>query len=279
MRSRIDYFIIGPCGLESLNQVKPIVDLAKAHGIQYFRGNIFKPRTSPESFQGLGIKEGLPIIEYLLSNDLKIVSEPCSIDHLETIKDFASIIQIGARNMQNFEYLKSIGRIIDLSKNQKVMLKRGFSCNMEEWLESAKYLELSGIKRENIILCERGSRNFAAPHGVTLDLGLATKVKLQSDYKIIIDPSHGSRSRDLVLPLAKGAMAMNFNGIMLEVHPEPEKSKSDSQQALGLDDLDNFLRMQSNLYNWKIEENNPDLDTSLEENEKNSDRIRTASYN
>lgn len=245
-----------------MEQVKPLAHLALKHNVPYFRSNIFKPRTHPNSFQGLG-NRGLPIIEFLLDQGLKLVSEPCSLDHLESVKQFANIIQVGARNMQNFEFLKNIGRRLDFGKiNYQVMLKRGFSCNIHEWLSSAEYLEKSGVPRENIILCERGSRNFAAPHGVTLDFGLAYKVKLETDYKVIIDPSHGTKSADLVLPMANGAMAMGFDGVMIETHPQPEQSKSDAAQAIHPADLDEFLLGQRNLINWN-----------------NRDRFSTSTYN
>lgn len=275
MRSKINFFIIGPCALESMEQVLPLVRLAKKHQVPFFRANIFKPRTSPHSFQGLG-KTGLTIINYLKSEGLKLVSEPCSTEHLEVVKEFATIIQIGARNMQNFEYLKSIGKQVDFSDPEKfVMLKRAFSCNETEWLSSAKYLEEYGVPRERIILCERGSRNFAAPYGVTLDLGLATKVKLENEYQVIIDPSHGTKNSDLVLPLTKGAMAMDFDGIMIETHPNPRESVSDAQQALHPDRLDKFLQEQKTKFDWTHDE---ETELSLIKESK-GDRISTSSYN
>ena len=233
--------IIGPCALENIEQVRPIVEVAKKHKLEHFRANLFKPRTSPHSFQGLGY-QGLPIIDFLLHHGMKLVSEACSLEQLDFVRDYASIVQIGARNMQNFELLKMLGKKIDFSlSEQMVMLKRGFSNDIGEWLSSAQYLEQSGVPHNRIILCERGSRNWASPNGVTLDLALAWKVKQETDYPVIIDPSHGTRESSLVLPLAKAAMAMDFDGLMIETHPHPLKSLSDPQQAVRPTALDQFL--------------------------------------
>lgn len=230
--------IIGPCALESIEQVRPLVHIAKKHGLTYFRANIFKPRTSPQSFQGLGDK-GLPILRYLIEQGMQPVCEAGSKEQLELLRDYASIIQIGARNMQNFELLKIVGKTVGGKKT--VMLKRGFANNMNEWLSSASYLEQSGIPKNHILLCERGSRHAASPQGVCLDLGLAEKVRQETNYKVIIDPSHGTRESSLVLPLAKAALAMAFDGIMVETHPHPSKSLVDSQQAVHPTLLDKFL--------------------------------------
>ena len=234
------FLIIGPCALESIEQVRPIVEMAKKYQPIYFRANLFKPRTSPHSFQGLGAK-GMAVIEFLLHHQMQLVCEAASLEQLEFVKHYASIIQIGARNMQNFELLKAMGKQLDTSSGQMVMLKRGFANNMSEWLFSAEYLECAGVARKQIILCERGSRNWAAPSGVTLDLALAWKVKQESDYAVIVDPSHGTRESSLVLPLAKAALAMDFDGLMIETHPHPLQSLSDPQQAICPRTLDQFL--------------------------------------
>ena len=238
------FMIIGPCVLESIEKLRPIVDVAQKYGLVYFRANLFKPRTHPSSFQGLG-RKGLPIIEFLLNHKMKLVSEAASLEQLEWVKDYASIIQIGARNMQNFELLKMMGQRLDFSStDQMVLLKRGFVNNICEWLSSAEYLERSGVPRDRVILCERGSRNWAAPNGVTLDLALAWKVKQETDYKVIVDPSHGTRESSLVLPMAKAAMSLDFDGLMIETHPHPLESLSDPQQAIHPSDLDDFLSQQ-----------------------------------
>lgn len=230
--------VIGPCALESVEQVRPIVELAKRHGISYFRANLFKPRTHAHSFQGLG-REGLPIMEFLLQQQMQLVCEAASLEQLEWLKNYATMIQIGTRNMQNFELLKVLGKRLS---HQMVMLKRGFANNIQEWLASANYLEKSGIPRHRIVLCERGSRNWAAPHGITLDLALAWKVKQETEYRVIADPSHGTRESSLVLPMARAAMGMGLDGLMIETHPRPSESLSDPQQAIAPSDLNDFLK-------------------------------------
>ena len=237
------FLIIGPCALEGIEQVRPIVEVAEKHGLVYFRANLFKPRTNTNSFQGLG-RKGLPIIEFLLNHKMKLVCEAASLEQLQSVQQYASVIQIGARNMQNFELLKAVGKMTN--PKQLVMLKRGFANNIHEWLSSAEYLEKSGVPRQHIILCERGSRNFPAPNGVTLDLALAWKVKQETDYKVIIDPSHGTRESSLVLPMARAAMALDFDGLMVETHPRPLESLSDPQQAIAPKALDEFLSRQLN---------------------------------
>lgn len=182
------------------------------------------------------------IIDYLLENDMKLVCEACSKSQLDEIIEFASVVQIGARNMQNFELLKVIGKRYNFKdSNKKVLLKRGFANTVHEWLSSAKYLEQSGVPGDQIILCERGSRHHASPNGVVLDLALAYKVKMETKYEVMIDPSHGTRETGLVLPLAKAAMAMGFDGLMIEAHPFPAKSVSDPQQAVTPHALEQFF--------------------------------------
>jgi 3-deoxy-7-phosphoheptulonate synthase len=234
--------IAGPCSLESIDQVQEIVPVMKYFGLTFMRAQLFKPRTRPESFQGLGV-EGLPIIRYLLEEQMRLVCEVGSLEQLQVVASFASVIQIGARNMQNFELLKQVGAYY-LSSSLPlpfVMLKRGFSHNLEEWLAAARYIEQSGIPPQRIILCERGTRNSAAPYGVTLDFGLALMAKKMSPYTVIMDPSHGSKSRELVLPLANMVLHSPFDGLMLEIHPRPEESWSDAQQAVSLEDFKLFM--------------------------------------
>lgn len=236
-------FILGPCSLESHSQMKKVASLAKKLGIYYIRAQIFKPRTNPNSFQGLGNK-GLEILESLQSanenNQFGFVMEAGSPSQLEMIAPYASIIQIGARNMQNFELLKAVGPFFDEELHDYVLLKRGFANTTEEWLDAAEYLIQSGVPKEKILLCERGSRSFTSPTGVHLDFLCALKAQA-AGFHVIIDPSHGTRDRKYVLPLAKAALAMDFDGIMLECHPEPDKSVSDAKQAISLEAVDNFF--------------------------------------
>lgn len=234
-------FILGPCSLESFEQISQVANILRKHDIRYMRTQLFKPRTRPESFQGLGV-DGLSVLSKLREtyslDELKFVAEVCSEEQLASIADHIQVIQIGARNMQNFELLKVIGKYF---KSQDfVLLKRGFANTLEEWLASAEYLERFGVPKNKIVLCERGSRTLTSPTGVHLDL-IAAMMAQKAGYKVVIDPSHGSKKRDFVLPLAKAALAMDFDGIMIECHPEPNKSVSDAAQAISLEDADQFL--------------------------------------
>lgn len=237
------FFIVGPCSLESMEQMAQYIPFLKKHNLKYLRAPLFKPRTHPDSFQGLGIS-GIKIANFLKLQGAKLVIEVCSKDQLESVISLTSIIQIGARNMQNFELLKDIGKIysqIDMSEKPFVMLKRGFGNNFNEWLNSALYLEKYGVPKNKIILCERGTRNSCSPTGVTLDFGMALKAKAETDYKIIVDPSHGSSDDRLVLPLTKASLFLNLDGLMIEAHPTPKQSVSDAHQAISLLELDRFL--------------------------------------
>lgn len=233
--------IIGPCSLESAEQVTRVMDTALDIGIQYIRAQVYKPRTSPGSFKGMG-SEGIQILKELKKNEkyqeIKYVCEVCSKEHFDSLKDLASIIQIGARNMQNFELLKYVAQ--NFNAQEYVLLKRGFANNLKEWISAAEYLVQGGIPKEKIILCERGSRSFTSPTGVSLDFIAAFAAQSQG-FHVIIDPSHGSKDRKYVLPLAQGALAMNFDGVMIEVHPTPEKSISDKDQAISLEAIKTFF--------------------------------------
>ncbi|MBL7664674.1 MAG: hypothetical protein JNM93_06040 [Bacteriovoracaceae bacterium] len=234
-----EFVIIGPCSLESWEQMAPIAQLADKYQVPYLRTPLFKPRTHPDSFQGLGA-EGLNILKQIRTNypDLKFVAEVGSLEQLLIVRESVEMIQIGARNMQNFELLKSIGQNY---QNQFVMLKRGWGNNLKEWLASAQYLVNYGVDAKKIILCERGTRNACAPAQVTLDFALALKAKQMSHFHVIIDPSHGTSDRSMVLPMAEVATALNFDGLMIECHPYPNESYSDAHQALGLEELEIFL--------------------------------------
>lgn len=227
--------------MESREQMEAFVPFMKKWNLKYLRAPIFKPRTHPDSFQGVG-EAGLPILEYLKASGFELVIEVCSIEQLKTALPFASILQIGARNMQNFEFLKSIGPVLKNSNAKPyVMLKRGFGNTYEEWLNCALYLEKYGVEQKQIILCERGTKNHCSPSGVTLDFGIALKAKQETHYKVILDPSHGSSDDRLVLPLTQGILKMPFDGVMIESHPCPKQSVSDAQQAISIQDLERFL--------------------------------------
>lgn len=229
--------IFGPCALESREQMVPVLELAKKLGITYVRAQVFKPRTNPDSFQGLG-QEGILLLQDLKQTypELKFVCEVCSEKQFEAVKSIASIIQIGARNMQNFELLKYIAQKFD---HDYVLLKRGFANTYKEWMASASYL-MKGIAKDKLILCERGSRSISSPTGVSLDFMCALKAHKEG-FQVIVDPSHGTKDADYVLDLATAAKAMGFAGVMLEAHPEPAKSVSDAVQALSLEQVQNFF--------------------------------------
>ena len=233
-------FILGPCSLESFEQISQVAKILHQHDVIYMRTQLFKPRTRPESFQGLGV-EGISVLNKLRetysTQELRFVAEVCSEEQLAGIADHVQVIQIGARNMQNFELLKVIGKYF---KHDFVLLKRGFANTLEEWLASAKYLEHFGVPKNKIVLCERGSRTLTSPTGVHLDF-IAAMAARNEGYQVVIDPSHGSKKREYVIPLAKASLAMDFDGVMIECHPEPAKSVSDAAQAISLEEASAFL--------------------------------------
>jgi 3-deoxy-7-phosphoheptulonate synthase len=236
-------YIFGPCALESLEQITPVAALLKRHGLTYLRTQLFKPRTNPDSFQGLG-KDGISILETLRKTyspaELKFVCEACSTDQLEIIAPWASVIQIGARNMQNFELLKAVGKKFS-EHNDFVLLKRGFANTVEEWLESARYLMQGGVPKSKIVLCERGTRSVTSPTGVQLDFIAAMEAK-KSGFLVITDPSHGSKRSEFVIPLAKASLQLGLDGVMVECHPRPAESVSDARQAISLEEAEAFIK-------------------------------------
>jgi 3-deoxy-7-phosphoheptulonate synthase len=235
--------IIGPCSLESYDQIMSTVAVAKELGITYIRAQVYKPRTNPNSFQGMG-DEGIEVLGKVRlvhsPTDIRFVCEVCSESQFDKVQDLAQVIQIGARNMQNFELLKYISKNFDEDKHDFVLLKRGFANTNKEWISSAEYLMKGGIPKDKIILCERGSRSITSPTGVSLDFINALSAQAQG-FAVIIDPSHGAKDRKYVLPLAHAAMAMDFDGLMIEAHPNPDKSVSDREQAISLEALKTFF--------------------------------------
>jgi 3-deoxy-7-phosphoheptulonate synthase len=222
--------IAGPCSIESREQAFAIAQLVAATGAQFFRGGAYKPRTSPYAFQGLGI-EGLRIMAEIRERfGLRIVTEAIDNESLELVAEYADVIQIGARNMQNFSLLKHAGRL-----RKPVMLKRGLSATLEEFLMSAEYIMSEG--NYQVILCERGVRTFADHTRNTLDLSIIPAVQRLSHLPILVDPSHGTGRRDSVLPMARAAIATGADGILVEVHHQPEKALSDGPQSIYPDQL------------------------------------------
>jgi 3-deoxy-7-phosphoheptulonate synthase len=227
--------IAGPCAVESEEQMLRIARAVKKAGAQMLRGGAFKPRTSPYAFQGLG-KKGLQLLaKARKETGLPIVTEVLDQHSLEDVAEYADVLQVGARNMQNFALLKEIGKL-----RKPVMLKRGMSATLDEWLMSAEYLLAGGNK--NVFLCERGIRAFSDHARNTLDLNVVPAVKEISHLPIIVDPSHATGVRARVAPMARAAVAAGAHGIMIEVHDRPDQALCDGPQALHPDDFAVLMR-------------------------------------
>jgi 3-deoxy-7-phosphoheptulonate synthase len=215
----------GPCAIESEEQALTIANLVKQSGARVFRGGAFKPRTSPYSFQGMG-EEGLKILEKVRNETgLLIVTEATDHTNIDLVEGYTDIIQIGARNMQNYSLLRKAG-----SSSKPVLLKRGFAATVDELLMSAEYIMSEGNHR--VILCERGIRTFADNTRNTLDLSAIPAIKGASHLPIIVDPSHAAGRREYVIPLSKGALAVGADGLLVEVHNDPAHALSDGMQSL-----------------------------------------------
>lgn len=227
--------IAGPCAIESRDQAFRAADRVQRAGASLFRGGAFKPRTSPYSFQGLG-EEGLEILAEVRARfGLMIVTETIDPVNCDLVEQYADVLQVGARNMQNFSLLKRVGR-----SRKPVLLKRGMSATLDELLMAAEYILAEG--NYNVILCERGVRTFADHTRNTLDLSVIPAVKRLSHLPILVDPSHGTGRRDKVLPLARAAVAVGADGLVVEVHPEPDQALSDGFQSLEPDQFDELMR-------------------------------------
>ncbi|MGW8313061.1 MAG: 3-deoxy-7-phosphoheptulonate synthase [Desulfuromonadales bacterium] len=217
--------IAGPCTVESEQQMLNAARLVKKHGAHMLRGGAFKPRTGPHSFQGLGV-EGLKYLR--LAGDveqLPVITEVMRIEQLETVCHYADVLQIGARNMQNFDLLKEVGKT-----GHPVLLKRGMSSTIEEFLSAAEYIIAEG--NPNVILCERGIRTFEQTTRNTLDLSIVPLIREMSHLPIVVDPSHATGRRSLVGPMAKAAIVVGAHGVMVEVHPDPDRALCDGAQSL-----------------------------------------------
>ena len=215
----------GPCSVESVEQLREAAQAVKAGGAQFLRGGAFKPRTSPYDFQGLA-EEGLKMLRQVADEEgLKVVTEIVDKDDIELVGNYADVYQVGARNMQNFQLLKALGKV-----NKPVMLKRGLSATISEWLNAAEYIMAGG--NENVILCERGIRTYETFTRNTLDLSAVAAVKELSHLPIIVDPSHGTGRWQMVRPMARAAVAAGCDGLIIEVHPHPEVALSDGDQSL-----------------------------------------------
>ncbi len=228
--SRELFIVGGPCAVESDEQMQVTAESLKHAPIQAIRGCIFKPRTSPYSFQGFGT-DGIPLLQRVKSiHSLPVVTEVMSEDQLRQVETVADVVQIGSRNMQNFELLKSVGRC-----SLPVILKRGLSSTIEEFVLAAEYIASHG--NTNIILCERGIRSFDSFTRNVLDLGAVVALKQLTHLPVIVDPSHAAGKRELVADLARAAVACGADGLIIECHPRPEESVSDARQALSLESM------------------------------------------
>ena len=223
--------IAGPCAIESYEQMEATGKFLKKLGVKIIRGGVFKPRTDPKSFQGLGF-DGFKILEDIKKTyGLKVISEILDPRHVEDAYEYVDIFQVGSRNMQNYSLLKEIGKM-----DKPVLLKRGMSSTIKEWIKASEYIQNEG--NDNIILCERGIRTFDDYTRNTLDLVSVPIIKSETDYPVIVDPSHGTGRNELVLPASKAALAIGANGLMIEVHPVPEEAFSDGYQSLNFEQFE-----------------------------------------
>lgn len=238
--------IAGPCSVEDYDLMDITAKFLSKTGIEYLRGGAFKPRTSPYSFQGLG-DEGIEILKDIKKKyDLKIVSEVIDIRDIDAINDVVDVIQIGSRNMYNYPLLKEIGKT-----NKKILLKRGMSATIDEWVNAAEYIAVEG--NLDIILCERGIRTFEDYTRNTLDINAVPIIKQKTDLKIVVDPSHGTGRSELVSSVSLGALAAGADGLIVEIHPQPDKALSDGFQSLNFEEFEVLYRKAIKLYNFMNE--------------------------
>lgn len=220
----------GPCTVESRSQMELVAKELQRAPVQALRGGAYKPRTSPYAFQGLGL-EGLEILSDVRSHhNIPVVTEVMSIGQIEAIAAHADMLQVGSRNMQNFDLLKALGQV-----EKPILLKRGLAATIEEFVMAAEYILSEG--NSQVVLCERGIRSFDNYTRNILDLGAVVALKQITHLPVIVDPSHAVGKREMVAPLAKAAVACGADGLIIECHPEPEKSVSDARQALSLKDM------------------------------------------
>ena len=240
--------IAGPCSVESAEQVTSIARDVKASGAAMLRGGAFKPRTSPYSFQGMG-ESGLDLLlEAKAATGLPIVSEIMAPRYAELFEEKVDLVQIGARNMQNFDLLKEVGKL-----SKTVLLKRGLANTYEEWIMSAEYIMAAG--NENVILCERGVRTFETYTRNTLDLSAIPAIRQMSHLPIIVDPSHAAGMYWMVEPLALAATAIGADGLIVEVHNDPAHAKCDGQQSLTPEKFDTLMKKVESLRAWREGQN------------------------
>jgi 3-deoxy-7-phosphoheptulonate synthase len=229
--------IAGPCSVESRQQIRETARRIRAAGADMLRGGAYKPRTSPYEFQGLGAKALEWLAEARAESGLPIVTEVLSVEDVDRVVECADLVQVGARNMQNYALLRKLSAI-----SKPVLLKRGASATIQEWLLAAEYILAGG--NPNVVLCERGIRTFETATRNTLDLAGVALVKELSHLPVIVDPSHGTGVRSLVLPASRAALAVGADGLLIEVHPRPDEAWSDAAQSL---DVPSFAALVTDL--------------------------------
>ncbi len=226
--------IAGPCAVENKEQICTISEFLSKNNIKFLRGGAYKPRTSPYSFQGLKT-EGLILMRDAADKyNMSVVSEIMEIDKIDEFCEYVDILQVGTRNMQNYPLLRALGKV-----NKPILLKRGMSSTIEEWLLAAEYIVSSG--NEKVILCERGIRTFEKATRNTIDISAIPMVKMLSHLPIILDPSQGTGHRELVAPMSAAGIAAGADGLIIEVHNQPDQALSDGDQSLFLDQFKNLL--------------------------------------
>jgi 3-deoxy-7-phosphoheptulonate synthase len=235
--------IAGPCAVESRDQLMETARYLKRLGVPVLRGGAYKPRTSPHSFQGLR-EGGLDLLDQVRKETgILVVTEVVSPEHVELVAEKVDILQIGARNMQNFDLLTEVGKI-----NKPVILKRGLSATVEEWLGSAEYILVNG--NTDVILCERGIRTFETATRNTADLAIIPLVRKMTHLPVIFDPSHATGRRDLVPPAALASIVVGAQGVMVEIHPDPEHALSDGAQSLHFKEFDSLFAQMKTLISF-----------------------------
>ncbi len=229
----------GPCAIESYEQLLETANFVKENGANILRAGAYKPRTSPKSFQGLK-KEGIEILkEVKKQTNMAVITELMDINDLESVYEVSDIIQVGSRNMQNFSLLRELGK-----QDKPVMLKRGLCATISEWIGASEYIALEGNNK--IIMCERGIRTYNDYTRNTLDLSCVPIIKKETNYPIIVDPSHGTGVRYLVKPMSLAAFACGADGIMVEVHPNPDEALSDGMQSLYFEEFKDLMKSINN---------------------------------
>jgi 3-deoxy-7-phosphoheptulonate synthase len=226
--------IAGPCAVENKEQIFTISEFLSKNKINFLRGGAYKPRTSPYSFQGLKTEGLVMMREAADKYNMSVVSEIMEIDKIDEFCEYVDILQVGTRNMQNYPLLRALGKV-----NKPILLKRGMSSTIEEWLLAAEYIVSSG--NEKVILCERGIRTFENATRNTIDISAIPMVKMLSHLPIILDPSQGTGHRELVAPMSAAGIAAGSDGLIIEVHNQPDEALSDGEQSLFLDQFENLL--------------------------------------